>query len=148
MRSEAMPASRAKCLKMWPLPCASRPPAIASGSAPAKASCACACTARLTPCAVFRELESGLPWIPLLLILIGLKYPLILFFGVLLLLGRQTIYGRELARNHFPFSFIFYYVPAAVLYAGVLWASYRSHLKGIIKWKGREYAIGAPQSMK
>ncbi len=101
-----------------------------------------------TPWAVFRELESGLPWIPFLLILIGLKYPLILFFGVLLLLGRQTIYGLELARNHFPFSFIFYYVPAAVLYAGVLWASYRSHLKGIIEWKGREYAIGGPESIK
>ncbi len=101
-----------------------------------------------TPWAVFRELESGLPWIPFLLILIGLKFPLIFFFGVLLLLGRQTIYGLELARNHFPFSFIFYYVPAAVLYASVLWASYRSHLKGIIQWKGREYAIGAPESIK
>src|SRR5207253_10517887 len=57
-----------------------------------------------------REIESSLPWIPVLLILIGLKFPLIFFFGVLLLLGRQAIYGLELARNHFPFSFIFYYV--------------------------------------
>jgi glycosyltransferase involved in cell wall biosynthesis len=101
-----------------------------------------------TPWAVLREIESSLPWIPLLLILIGLKFPLIFFFGVLLLLGRQTIYGLELVRNHFPFSFIFYYVPAAVLYSGVLWASYRSHAKGRIEWKGREYAIGAPESIK
>src|SRR5438093_8372401 len=101
-----------------------------------------------TPWAAFREIESSLPWIPLLLILIGLKFPLVFFFGVLLLLGRQTIYGLELVRNHFPFSFIFYYVPAAVLYSGVLLASYRSHVKGRIEWKGREYAIGAPESIK
>jgi len=101
-----------------------------------------------TPWAAIREIESSLPWIPLLLILIGLKFPLIFFLGVLLLLGRETIYGLELVRNHFPFSFIFYYVPAAVLYTGVLWASYRSHIKGRIEWKGREYAIGAPQSIK
>src|SRR5438093_13591677 len=48
-----------------------------------------------TPWAAFREIESSLPWIPLLLILIGLKFPLVFFFGVLLLLGRQTIYGLE-----------------------------------------------------
>jgi len=101
-----------------------------------------------TPWAAFREIESSLPWIPLLLILIGLKFPLVFFFGVLLLLGRQTIYGLELVRNHFPFSFIFYYVPAVILYSGVLWASYRSHVKGRIEWKGREYAIGAPESIK
>ena len=101
-----------------------------------------------TPWAAFREIESSLPWIPILLILIGLKFPLIFFFGILLLLGRQTIYGLELTRNHFPFSLIFYYVPAAVLYTGVLWASYRSHVKGRIEWKGREYSIGAPQSIK
>ena len=101
-----------------------------------------------TPWAAVREIESSLPWIPLLLILIGLKFPLIFFFGVLLLLGRQIIYGFELVRNHFPFSFIFYYVPAAVLYAGVLYASYRGHVMGRIAWKGREYAISAPESIK
>jgi len=45
-------------------------------------------------------------------------------------------------------SFIFYYGPAAFLYAGVLWASYRSHVKGKIAWKGREYSISAPESVK
>jgi len=101
-----------------------------------------------TPWAVVREIESSLPWIPVLLILIGLKYPFVLFLGVLLLLGRQTIYGFNLFRNQFPFSFIFYYVPGALLYAGVLWASYRSHVKGRISWKDREYSIGAPESVK
>ena len=95
-----------------------------------------------TPWAVVREVESTLPWIAFLLIFLGLKFPFLLFLGVLFLIMRQTIYGLDLARNHYPFSFIFYYIPAAFLYAGVLWASYRSHTKGRIAWKGREYSIG------
>lgn len=98
--------------------------------------------------AVIRETESTLPWIPLVLILLGLKVPFLIFLGVLFLIMRQTTYGIDLARNHYPFSFIFYYIPAAFLYAGVLWASYRSHVKGRIAWKGREYSIGAPESVK
>ena len=101
-----------------------------------------------TPWAVVREIESTLPWIAFLLILLGLKFPFLFFLGVLFLIMRQTIYGLDLARNHYPFSFIFYYVPAAFLYVGVLWASYRSHAKGRIVWKGREYSIGAPESVK
>jgi glycosyltransferase involved in cell wall biosynthesis len=101
-----------------------------------------------TPWAVFRELESALPWIPFLLILLGLKFPFLLFLGVLFLIARQTSYGFDLTRNHFPFSFIFYYVPGVLLYVGVLWASYRAHVNGIIAWKGREYSIGAPESVK
>jgi glycosyltransferase involved in cell wall biosynthesis len=101
-----------------------------------------------TPGAVFREMESSLPWIPLLLIVAGLKYPFLLFLGVLFLIARQTGYGFDLARNHFPFSFIFYYVPAVALYVAVLWASYRGHVKGRIQWKGREYSVGAPESAR
>jgi len=101
-----------------------------------------------TPWTIVREMESTLPWIPFLLIFLGLKFPFLIFLGVLFLIMRQTIYGLELARNHYPFSFIFYYIPAAFLYAGVLWASYRSHVNGKIAWKGREYSIGAPESVK
>jgi len=101
-----------------------------------------------TPWAVFREMESNLPWIPALLIFLGLKYPILLFLGVLLLIVRQTSYGLDLARNQYPFSFIFYYVPAVALYVGVLWASYRSHVHGRIEWKGREYSVGAPESAR
>ena len=101
-----------------------------------------------TPWMVFREVESNVPWIAFLLILVGLKYPFVLFLGILFLIARQTIYGLDLARNHYPFSFIFYYLPAVFLYAGVLWASYRSHVNGRIAWKGREYSIGAPESVK
>jgi glycosyltransferase involved in cell wall biosynthesis len=101
-----------------------------------------------TPWTVVREMESTLPWIPLVLMLLGLKFPFLFFLGVLFLLARQTIYGLDLVRNHYPFSFIYYYVPAAFLYVGVLWASCRSHAQGRIAWKGREYSIGAPESLK
>jgi glycosyltransferase involved in cell wall biosynthesis len=101
-----------------------------------------------TPRAVIREMESNLPWIPFLLIVLGLKYPMLLFLGVLLLIARQTSYGLELVRNQYPFSFIFYYVPAVALYVAVLWASYRGHVNGRIQWKGREYSVGAPQSAR
>ena len=101
-----------------------------------------------TPWTLVREIESTVPWIAFLLIFLGLRYPFLFFVGVLFLIMRQTIYGLDLARNHYPFSFIFYYIPAAFLYAGVLWASYRSHVKGRIAWKGREYSISAPESVK
>jgi len=101
-----------------------------------------------TPWAVFREMESNLPWIPFLLILAGVKYPFLLFLGVLFLIARQASYGLDLTRNHFPFSYIFYYVPAVALYGAVLWASYRSHVNGKIQWKGREYSVGAPESAR
>ncbi len=101
-----------------------------------------------TPWAVFREMESNLPWIPFLLLVAGLKYPFLLFLGVLLLIARQTSYGLDLARNQYPFSFIFYYVPAVALYVAVLWASYRSHVYGRIQWKGREYSVRAPESAR
>jgi glycosyltransferase involved in cell wall biosynthesis len=101
-----------------------------------------------TPWAVFREIESNLPWIPLLVIVLGLKFPFLFFLGVLLLIARQTAYGLDLARNQYPFSFIFYYMPAVALYVAVLWASYRSHVNGRIEWKGREYSVGAPEPVK
>jgi glycosyltransferase involved in cell wall biosynthesis len=101
-----------------------------------------------TPWALFREIESTVPWIAFLLLLGGLKIPPLFFVGVLLLIFRQTIYGLDLSRNQFPFSFIFYYVPAVVLYAGVLWASYRSHVTGRVAWKGRVYSIETPGSSR
>lgn len=97
-----------------------------------------------TPHAVFRELESAIPWAALIIILLGIKIPFATFLGVCLLLLRQLTYGLEISRNQYPFKFIIYYVPAVALYAGVLWASYRSHLKGKVEWKGREVAVTLP----
>ena len=97
-----------------------------------------------TPGAVFRELESTIPWIPLALILLGMKVPIAPLLGVCFLLLRQFTYGLEISRNHYPFKFIIYYVPAVALYAGVLWASYRAHAKGKVEWKGREVPVTLP----
>jgi glycosyltransferase involved in cell wall biosynthesis len=95
-----------------------------------------------TPAAFRDELSAILPVIPFLLILFGLRYPLAIFAGVILLLVRQLGYGTDLTRNHYPFRFIIYYVPAVLLYAGVLIASYRGHAKGKLAWKGRDVAVG------
>jgi glycosyltransferase involved in cell wall biosynthesis len=97
-----------------------------------------------TPGAVFRELESTIPWIPLALILLGIKIPIATLLGVLFLLMRQMTYGLEISRNRYPFKFIIYYVPAVALYAGVLWASYRSYATGKVEWKGREVQVTLP----
>lgn len=97
-----------------------------------------------TPKALFRELESTIPWAALIIILLGIKIPFAAFLGVCLLLLRQLTYGLELSRNQYPFRFILYYVPAVALYAGVLWASYRGHVKGKVEWKGREVPVTLP----
>ncbi|MGB8476888.1 MAG: glycosyltransferase [Candidatus Acidiferrum sp.] len=97
-----------------------------------------------TPPAVYRELEATIPWIPLVIILVGIKVPFLTFLGVIFLLMREFIYGTELKRNQFPPKLIIYYVPAVVLYVSVLWASYRSHAKGKVEWKGREVPVSLP----
>ena len=99
-----------------------------------------------TPRAAWSELDSAVPWMVLLVLLVGIKLPWALLVGVILLLGRQLGYGLQLTRNQFPFSLIVYYIPAVALYAGVLWASYRSHVAGRVVWKGREYRMEAPET--
>lgn len=101
-----------------------------------------------TPWATFRELESAFPWIPVLVLLVGMKLPIALLLGVWLLIFRQMNYGSELKRNQFPFSLIIYYVPAVLLYAGALCASYRTHIRGTVAWKGREYPVGVPGTLR
>jgi glycosyltransferase involved in cell wall biosynthesis len=101
-----------------------------------------------TPGSTFREMESAFPWIVLLVLFLGIKFPFAMFAGVWLLIFRQINYGSELTRNQFPFSLILYYVPAVALYAGVLWASYRRHASGKVAWKGREYPVQAPGTLK
>ncbi|HZV59768.1 MAG TPA: glycosyltransferase family A protein, partial [Candidatus Eremiobacteraceae bacterium] len=101
-----------------------------------------------TPWKAFREGESAFPWIPLVVILLGIKFPVAMFAGVLLLVLRQMNYGTELVRNQYPFAFIIYYIPAAFLYAGVLAASYRSYARGKVQWKGREYSTETREGQK
>ena len=97
---------------------------------------------------VYRELLSIVPWIPVILLLLGTKFPVALLAGIGLLVARHAAYGLALASNRFTVRLILYYVPAVVLYVGVLWSSYRAHRKGKIPWKGREVSVGVPGALR
>jgi len=94
--------------------------------------------------ATYRELMSAVPWIPFLLIVIGLRMPFALMAGVVLLLVRQAGYGLDLRSNQFSGRLILYYVPAVVMYSAILLASYRAYAKRKVAWKGREISVGTP----
>ncbi len=96
-----------------------------------------------TPGAVYRELISVVPWIPLALLVLGLKAPIAFVAGLGLLVARHAVYASTLVRNQFNGKYILYYIPAVVLYAGVLWASYRAHARGVVEWKGRRISLKA-----
>ena len=97
---------------------------------------------------VFAEFESAFPWMILVILIIGIKLPVAMFAAVTLLLIRQLSYGLALSRNHFPFKYIIYYLPAIFMYAGVLWASHESYARGKVTWKGREYSVDVSASNK
>ena len=97
---------------------------------------------------VYRELLLVVPWIAVILLILGIQFPFALLAGVGLLVARHAAYGLSLAGNRFPVFLILYYVPAVVLYAGVLWSSYRAHRKGKIEWKGREVSVGVPGALR
>ena len=94
-----------------------------------------------TPTAMRRELSSVVPWIPFALLVLGLRAPLAFVAGLGLLVARQAVYASTLLRNQFRVNYILYYIPAVLLYAGVLWASYRAHARGVVEWKGRRVAL-------
>jgi glycosyltransferase involved in cell wall biosynthesis len=97
-----------------------------------------------SPGAVVRELLLVVPWIPLVLLLLGRVLRVLPALGVLLLAGRHAAYAAVMRRNHFPVSRILYYVPAVVLYSAALVASARRYARGKVVWKGREYPVGTP----
>jgi glycosyltransferase involved in cell wall biosynthesis len=96
-----------------------------------------------TPGAMYRELLSVVPWIPFALLVLGLRVPIAFVAGLGLLVARHAVYASTLLRNHFRGIYILYYIPAVVLYAGVLWASYRAHAQGVVEWKGRRVSVRA-----
>jgi len=98
-----------------------------------------------TPGAVFRELIWVVPWITLALLILGLRAPLAFVAALGLLVARHAVYGSTLLRNHFRVMYILYYIPAVAMYAGVLWASYRAHVEGVVEWKGRRIAVKAEE---
>ncbi len=95
---------------------------------------------------VFAELCGVVPWIPLVMLLLGAAYPAMAWLGLLLLAGRHAVYAGVLRRNRFPISCILYYVPGAALYAAALLASARRYAHGRVSWKGREYPVEINES--
>jgi glycosyltransferase involved in cell wall biosynthesis len=60
----------------------------------------------------------------------------------------SLLYGAELKRRGFTVGLAIYGIPGRLLFTGVLWASYRSHRRGRLEWKGREYPAGTPGASK
>ncbi len=98
---------------------------------------------------VGREIGATLPMeIAFLIVFLWFQVWLGVALACVALLWRHLRYMAALKRNHFSVSFIKYYVPAAVMYAGVLYASFGSYLKGGVEWKGRKYTVKETGSLK
>lgn len=64
------------------------------------------------------------------------------------LLGMLTAYYWALKKNGYPVRFFAHMLLGRILFAGLLWASYRSHHRGRLEWKGRAYPAGTPRASK
>jgi glycosyltransferase involved in cell wall biosynthesis len=64
------------------------------------------------------------------------------------LAGILIAYDAELESSGFSPRLLAYGIPGRVLFAAVLWASYRSHRLGRLEWKGRAYPAGTPRASK
>ncbi len=70
---------------------------------------------------------------------------------IVLLIGTMTILvadAMELRRNQLQPTLTLHAIAGRLLFAGLLWASYRSHRRGKLEWKGREYPVGTPGASK
>jgi glycosyltransferase involved in cell wall biosynthesis len=63
-------------------------------------------------------------------------------------IAASIAYARELLRNQFSLALGCYRIPGSALFCAALWASYRSHRRGKLEWKGREYPAGTPGASK
>jgi glycosyltransferase involved in cell wall biosynthesis len=91
--------------------------------------------------AVGQELFRIVPWIPLLLLPLGLVHLIWGVLGTVLLAGRHAAYASELRRNSFSGTLALYYLPGVALYSLVLLNSERRYGRGSVGWKGREYSV-------
>jgi len=106
------------------------------------------------PKAVWAELARAM--LPILLVLLaavslgGITDSISLAATVLGMgvLGILIAYDAELERNGFSSRLLAYGIPGRILFAGILWASYRSRRSGRLEWKGRAYPAGTPGASK
>jgi glycosyltransferase involved in cell wall biosynthesis len=100
--------------------------------------------------------EMGRALLPILLVLLaavslgGMTDSILLAATVLGmgLLGILIAYDEELERSGYSTRLLAYGIPGRILFAGMLWASYRSHRNGRLEWKGRAYPAGTPRASK
>ena len=90
---------------------------------------------------VGRELFRVVPWVPLLLLPLGLVHLMWGVLGITLLAGRHAAYAAELRRNRFPGRLALYYLPGVALYSMVMLNSEWRYGHGSVDWKGREYPV-------
>lgn len=80
----------------------------------------------------------------------GITESVILAAGVLGmgLLGILIAYDAELESSGYSPRLLVDAIQGRILFAAVLWASYRSHRNGQLEWKGRAYPAGTPRASK
>jgi glycosyltransferase involved in cell wall biosynthesis len=64
------------------------------------------------------------------------------------LLWMLIAFALEIRWNGFPVRLVVYAVLGRVLFCALLGASYRSHRRGRLEWKGRAYPAGTPRASK
>lgn len=100
-----------------------------------------------TPGSLVREIVETAPWLDFALLVCAFRVGgnsrwILIAAAALVLCSGHVRYARALRRNQYPVSLIQYYVPASVLYAAVLMASFAKRLRGAVRWKGRSYPVG------
>lgn len=107
-----------------------------------------------SPAEVYKQLlaESAFLLGPLALIALAIhkwhRLEFAILLGLFFLLIIHAMHFQALRRDHFSTAFTGYLIPGSLLYTAVLWASYRSHSRGKLEWKGREYPVGTPHASK
>jgi hypothetical protein len=104
--------------------------------------------------AVRRECARALlPILLVLMVAIGIdgitkSIPLAAIVLAMGFLGILIAYDAELESNGFSARLLAYGIPGRILFAAMLWASYRDHRNGHLEWKGRTYPAGTPRASK
>jgi glycosyltransferase involved in cell wall biosynthesis len=104
--------------------------------------------------AVWAELARAL--LPILLVLVATVSVDVIMQSQLLALSIFAVglvailiaYDAELESSGFSPRLLAYGIQGRYLFAAVLWASYRSHRRGRLKWKGRAYPANTPGASK
>jgi hypothetical protein len=107
-----------------------------------------------SPAEVYKQLlaESAFLLGPLALIILAVykwhRLEFAILLGLFFLLAIHAMHFQALRRGGFSLALTGYLIPGSLLYTAVLWASYRSHARGKLEWKGREYPVGTPRASK